>query len=108
MTKTMTNDQLRKYWKHVCPKDRFIYEQVETRLSSDPDKDVTAWQVVDTKYGLCLMAGEGKYWQQVEMARFAKNYVRIHGDIDFRSFPYGIFDELHYDENTKPEEANNA
>ena len=91
----ITNREIKKYWKYPCPKDRFGY---------DEDSDGN-WQLVDRKYGMLLMAPHGKGWETVKMAWFARNYVRIHGDIDFRSFPYSLFQALDYAGGEKPEEV---
>ena len=86
-----SNRELKKHWKHQCPKDRFDYS---TEIVMQGDVEQERWQVHDREYGLCLSFGEGKRWEQIEGARFCKNYVRIHGDINFNSFPYGMFDPI--------------
>lgn len=90
----LINRKLKPLWRHRCPRDRFGYEQVA---------DGT-WQLVDWQYGLTLMVGNGKHHEQIKAGWFAKNYVRIHGDIDLRSFPYSLDQELHYD-GEKPAEV---
>ena len=88
----MANRALKKYWKYPCPKKRFGYEETDE-----------GWQIMDYQYSLCFMAKDGKYYQQVELMWFVRNYVRIHGDIDFRSFPYSLFQVLDYAGGEKPD-----
>ena len=54
------------------------------------------WQTVDSLDGSVISHETRK--QAEECARFARLYVKAHGDIDFASFPYSLLSPLHYDE----------
>lgn len=53
------------------------------------------WMVYDWAYAKSLAFDLRK--EADAAARFARAYVKRHGDIDFDSFPYEITQELHYD-----------
>ena len=95
MKSQLTNQDLKRFWKYTCPKGRFGYDTNDDGLV----------EVIDNKYGMLICPGNGKRWEAIKCAWFAKNYVRINGDIDFRSFPYYFGQSLFYD-GDKPEIIN--
>ncbi len=54
------------------------------------------WNVVDTIDGTLI--GNANRNRAMECKRFAIAYVRLHGDIDFCSFPYTLEQPLYYDD----------
>ena len=59
------------------------------------------YQLNDDAYATCI--GFATQQEASDAARFAREYIKIHGDIDLRAFPYELTDSLHYDgvESTK-------
>jgi hypothetical protein len=56
---------------------RFFTEEIEE-----------GWQAVDGKHGMTLAARNKTDAENT--CRFARAYVRIHGDIDFSRMPYSV------------------
>ncbi len=56
------------------------------------------WQVVDNAYATVI--GTDTKREATEAARFARQYVKRHGDIDFGSFPWSLEHSLRYDNET--------
>lgn len=54
------------------------------------------WQVIDWAYATTIGGFETKA-DAIEAKRFASEYVKKHGDIDFNSFPYSLDEPLLYD-----------
>lgn len=54
------------------------------------------WNAIDWAYGAAVSFGTKVDAQGI--VRFAYEYVKRHGDIDFGSMPYRLCDELHYDD----------
>lgn len=50
---------------------------------------------VDNAYGTCI--GFDTKREATEACRLARAYVKVHGDIDFSSFPYDLDQPLTYD-----------
>lgn len=71
-------------------KNRFWVEKM------NKERDAVGAQVVDAIPGGTTV-GASSVREAEDMARFARAYVKRHGDIDLACFPYSIDQELLYD-----------
>ena len=53
------------------------------------------WICVDSVDG--TLVGHETKAEALDTMKFARQYVKIHGDIDFLTFPYSLDEPLHYD-----------
>lgn len=75
--------------------NRFYLAQAEeTFWKGDKRIDKMVWQCIDSKYELCLSCGNGTKKDALSLKSFAIAYVKVHGDINFESFPFSIDEPL--------------
>lgn len=74
---------MKKYRRHQ-PRGRFYIE-----------RDLDGWELVDALDGYCVTFETRARAQ--EARRFAAQYVRKWGDIDFATFPYDLTTPLRYE-----------
>lgn len=54
------------------------------------------WDVIDWAYATVIHYDRKE--DAEDTARFAREYVKRHGDIDFAAFPYALDEPLYYDD----------
>lgn len=77
-------------------KRKFRKGEVWGRFEVEPSYE--GWNMIDN-FDCCVVEVETKR-EALEIAAFAREYVRRHGDIDVNSFPYTLDALLHYHRDT--------